>query len=129
MDSVIHTSAVEYLNLHPSSDGLKGSQAVEAIVEEITSPKASLGLLDLPREIRDEIYTILFLSENQIIYPSKSRAKYISEATGLLRANSKIYREVVEILYGQNMFQIRGDPAFMAPEFLNLLIFQTRKEG
>lgn len=102
------------------------SYEVEVIsIDEIPNRK---GFLNLPREIRDEIYGLFFLSDEKIVYPSRSRARSISEAINLLRANKQVYSEAVDILYGQNMFQIRGDPAFMAPELLNLLIFQRRKD-
>jgi hypothetical protein len=116
---------MENLNLNRTGDTATAQAIVIDVGETISAP---LGFLDLPREIRDEIYSLLFLSENRIVYPSKARAGSISEAIQLLQMNRTIYSEVVEILYGHNMFQIRGDPAFMAPELLNLLIFQRRKE-
>lgn len=90
-------------------------------VEEVTPPCL---LLDLPREIRDHIYSLIFLS-NGPIYPSRDRAG-IAEYLGLLRTCQRIYSEVVETLYGRNTFQIRGEPRWKAPELLNLLGFQRR---
>lgn len=122
------TSEMENLKLDSFSD----FQTTQAVVIDISEGEetisAPLGFLDLPREIRDEIYRLLYLSENRIVYPSKARAESISASINFLRANRKIYAEAVEILYAQNMFQIRGNPAFIAPELLNLLIFQRRKE-
>ena len=80
--------------------------------------------LDLPREIRDHIYILMFLSDVPV-YPSKDRAG-ISEYLGVLRTNRQIYSEAVEILYSQNTFQIRGTPGWKAPELLNLLSSQRR---
>jgi hypothetical protein len=124
MESTIYASDVAKLSLSPGNC----LNAPQLRIEEIRSPITSLGFLNLPREIRDEIYGLLFLAEGRIVYPSKSRAGSISEAINLLRTNKQIYSEAVEILYGQNMFQIRGDPAFKAPELLALLIFRKRKE-
>ncbi|KAE8449606.1 hypothetical protein EG329_007936 [Mollisiaceae sp. DMI_Dod_QoI] len=81
-------------------------------------------LLELPREIRDQIYTLMFLSSGPV-YPSRDRAG-IADYLGLLRTNQHIYSEVVEILYGRNTFQIRGEPRWKAPELLNLLSSQRR---
>ena len=86
-------------------------------VEEVEDP--SLCFLDLPREIRDEIYSLLFVSESPM-YPSKHRAR-VADQIALLRTNRKIYSEAVEVLYGKNTFQIRGEPRWAAPEFLHLL--------
>jgi len=112
------------LNLEPRAN-LKDSVETTLEVDEATS---ILSFLDLPREIRDEIYSLVFLSPNMPVYPSKARAGPISEAINLLRTNRQIYSEAVETLYGQNMFQIRGHPAYMAPDFLNLVIFRRRKD-
>jgi hypothetical protein len=84
-----------------------------------------LGFLNLPREIRDQIYTLIFHSKTPI-YPSKTRAG-ISEFRGLLRANRQIYTEAVQVLYGSNTFQIRGNPSRMSVDFLFLLIIQRRE--
>lgn len=99
-----------------------------SVIEFEGSIPPSGYFLSLPREIRNQIYCLLFLSDNGTIYPSKSRARPASDAINLLRANRQIYSEAVEILYGQNMFQIRGDPTFMAPQLLNLLVSQSRKD-
>ncbi|KAH8805828.1 hypothetical protein F5884DRAFT_460682 [Xylogone sp. PMI_703] len=85
-----------------------------------------IGFLDLPLEIRDQIYRLLFLKDEPI-YPSLTRSG-ISESTALLRTNRQIYAEAVAVLYGQNAFLIRSAPAWKAPEFLNLLIAQRRDE-
>ncbi|RFU31534.1 hypothetical protein B7463_g4819, partial [Scytalidium lignicola] len=87
---------------------------------------SGIGFLDLPLEIRDQIYRLLFLKDAPI-YPSLSRAE-ISESTAFLRTNRQIYAEAVAILYGQNVFLIRSTPAWKAPEFLNLLITQRRDD-
>lgn len=73
----------------------------------------------LPREIRDQIYALAFL-KNGTIYPNKERAG-ISEYIALLLVNRIIYAEAVQILYGWNIFQIRGVLARngKSPEFLN----------
>lgn len=104
---------------------MKTPQESKASIEETTITRS---FLNFPREIRDEIYSLLFISDDRVVYPSKSRAKSISEAINFLRANKQIYSEAVTVLYSQNMFQIRGDPAFKAPELLNLLVFQRRKD-
>jgi hypothetical protein len=82
------------------------------------------SFLDLPREIRDQIYTLIFRRSSKI-YPSKSRSgvlPYIS----LLRTSRQVYLEIIPILYGGNVFQVRGDPRWASPEFLNLVSCQNR---
>ncbi|KAK0123991.1 hypothetical protein ONS95_008980 [Cadophora gregata] len=91
-------------------------------VEEMKSQE--LHLLNLPREIRDTIYDVMFVVDGPL-YPSKERAG-VADYISLLRTNRQVYTEVVEVLYGRNMFQIRGTPAWTAPEFLNLLSSQRR---
>jgi hypothetical protein len=89
--------------------------------EEVREP---LGFLDLPREIRDQIYDLILVSSKRI-YPSKNQAT-ISPCLGILRTNRQIYHETVVILYSENTFQIRGTPGWKSPEFLNLLSCQRR---
>jgi len=93
-------------------------------IEEIEL-ESHLSFLDLPREIRDQIYRLVFHFDKPI-YPSKDRAG-ISEFLGLLRANRQIYAEAVGVLYGSNTFQIRGNPSWMSVDFLFLLIIQRRE--
>lgn len=106
-----------------SLEAAKSSNDVILQVEEI---QPLPGFLDLPREIRDHIYCLLFLAEGNI-YPSKERAG-ISEYLALLRTNHQVYAEAIEVLYGRNTFQIRSTPAREAPTLLNLLCSQ-RREG
>ncbi|KAH7389032.1 hypothetical protein BKA64DRAFT_711139 [Cadophora sp. MPI-SDFR-AT-0126] len=80
--------------------------------------------LNLPREIRDAIYGIMFVVDGPL-YPNKERSGVL-DFMSLLRTNRQIYAEAVEILYGRNTFQIRGTPGWRAPEFLNLLSSQRR---
>lgn len=92
--------------------------------KDFSESQRSAQFLDLPREIRDSVYVLLFLSDIPI-YPSQDRAK-ISEYLGLLRTNHRIYAEAIEVLYGRNTFQARGNPAQKSTEFLNLLSSQRR---
>ncbi|KAN0099634.1 hypothetical protein V8E51_013409 [Hyaloscypha variabilis] len=102
---------------------LESTKAKDVIlqVEEVEPPPK---FLDIPREIRDHIYCIIFLADGNL-YPSKEQAG-ISEYLGLLRTNHQIYSEAVEILYGRNTFQIRSTPARESPTLLNLLCSQRR---
>ncbi|RDL40953.1 uncharacterized protein BP5553_00932 [Venustampulla echinocandica] len=109
----------------PSPELLKPSSS-KCITHQVRPVDPSLGFLDIPREIRDEIYGFLFHSDSPI-YPSNSRAG-ISPFTSLLRTNKQIYAEAVEVLYGSNTFQIRGDPAWKSVELLNLVGTQTRND-
>jgi hypothetical protein len=111
--------AVGRLSLQPA-EGFS-SKDVILQVEEV---RPLLGFLDLPREIRDHIYCIMFLVDGNM-YPSRERAG-ISQFLGLLRTNHQVYSEVVEILYGRNTFQIRSTPARDSPTLLNLLCSQRR---
>ena len=95
---------------------------------ELTDVGSPLTFVFLPREIRDQIYRLLFLARDRVIYPNQVRAGTVSEAINFLRTSHQVYSEAVLILYGQNTFQIRGDPAFKAPELLNNVIFQRKKE-
>jgi hypothetical protein len=100
---------------------VSSSKVVLLQVEEVQS---SIELLNLPREIRDYIYCLMFLADGHM-YPSKERAG-ISEYLGLLQANHQVYSEVIDVLYGRNTFQIRSVPAQEAPALLNLLSSQRR---
>jgi hypothetical protein len=102
----------------------KALKLVTLQVEEI-EVQPPLSFLDLPREIRDQVYRLVFHFEKPI-YPSKERAG-ISEFLGLLRANRQIYAEAIQTLYGSNTFQIRGNPSWMSVDFLFLLIIQRRE--
>ncbi|CZT02095.1 hypothetical protein WAI453_002621 [Rhynchosporium graminicola] len=84
------------------------------------------NFLHLPREIRDLIYSLLFVVDG-LLYPNRERSG-MAEYIALLRTNRQVYAESLEILYGRNTFQIRGTPAWSAPEFLNMLGSQ-RREG
>ncbi|TVY59594.1 hypothetical protein LSUE1_G008572 [Lachnellula suecica] len=84
-----------------------------------------LKFLSLPREIRDQVYNLIFHSKTPI-YPSKARAG-ISEFLGLLRVNRQTYAEAIQVFYGSNTFQVRGDPSWMSVDFLFLLIMQRRE--
>ncbi|KAH7323987.1 hypothetical protein BKA65DRAFT_77944 [Rhexocercosporidium sp. MPI-PUGE-AT-0058] len=99
------------------------SKMITHKVEEI-SPLEGSCFLDLPRELRDAIYSVIFVVDGPL-YPNRERAR-MADYIALLRTNRQIYAEAVEILYGRNTFQIRGTPAWTAPEFLNLLGSQRR---
>jgi hypothetical protein len=101
----------------------KGSRSKDVILQ-VEEVQLSIEFLDLPREIRDHIYCLMFLADDHM-YPSKERAG-ISEYLGLLRTNHQVYSEVIEILYGRNTFQIRSIPTQEAPTLLNLLSSQRR---
>lgn len=91
-------------------------------IEEILPPICKF--LNLPRELRDAIYKLICLS-NENIYPNHSRSQ-IADHLGLFRTNHQIYSEIIPIFYSQNTFQIRGTPAWKIPEILNLLSSQKR---
>jgi hypothetical protein len=101
--------------------GESDKTVVSLHVEEI---QVALEFLDLPREIRDSIYSIMFF-RHHCMYPSKEGAG-ISAYLGLLGTNRQVYSEAIMILYGRNTFQIRGTPAWKATEFLNLVASQRR---
>jgi len=115
------------LLIHPSDPvgrlSLEATKAKEVIllVKEVQPPPR---FLDLPREIRDHIYCLMFLVHENV-YPSKERAG-MAEYLSLLRTNRQIYSEAVEVLYGRNTFQIRSTPAQELLSFLNLLCSQRR---
>ncbi|KAG0646450.1 hypothetical protein D0Z07_7348 [Hyphodiscus hymeniophilus] len=88
---------------------------------EVTEPHC---FLDFPREIRDLIYAMIFISKEPI-YPSRDRAP-VAPYMSFLRANKQIYTEILPFLYGKNTFQIRGTPAFKSPAFLNFLHSQRQ---
>src|SRR5271156_5108071 len=102
MSEVIHSHVALNSFSHLSLDPGKGKEDVTSYIEEVHS---STKFLEMPREIRDHIYSLMFLSDEPI-YPSKDRSS-ISEYLGILRTNHQIYSEAVEVLYGRNTFQIR----------------------
>ncbi|KAF4634852.1 hypothetical protein G7Y89_g3248 [Cudoniella acicularis] len=77
--------------------------------------QTAFRFLDLPREIRDEVYRIPFKSSNMIY---ASRQSGISDYLSLLRANRQIYSEAAEMLYSYNTFYI---PASLAEDFFLVL--------
>jgi hypothetical protein len=100
----------------------KGPKDVTTSIDEVIP---SYGFLDFPREIRDLIYALMYISEEPI-YPSKERAS-VSSYMNMLQVSKQIYSEILPFLYGKNTFQIRGHPAYKCPEFLNLLYSQRRQ--
>lgn len=122
MAEIFHSEVSPIAITNLSIEAASSSSKVTLVqVEEVHS---TCYFLELPREVRDQIYSLIFLSDGPI-YPSRSRSG-IAEYLGLLRTNQHIYSEVVEILYGRNTFQIRGEPRWKAPELLNLLSSQRR---
>jgi hypothetical protein len=101
-------------------------EALEGISNEAPVPVSSFPFLDLPAEIRTLVYEFMFVSECPI-YPTRFRAG-IYPFINLLRANRQIYAEAINTLYGENTFQIRGDPAFRSAEFLHFISEQRRHE-
>jgi hypothetical protein len=119
MDLLAQPLTVESLSLEATKS--PGPKDVILQVEEVQTP---IGFLGLPREIRDQVYCIVFLADGNM-YPSRERAG-IAEYLGLLRTNQLVYSEVVEILYRRNTFQIRSIPTRETPTLLNLLCSQRR---
>lgn len=115
------TTSVVSSSIEEMNPSLEGSKVMLVQVEEVNPTSL---LLELPREVRDHVYSLIFLSDGPM-YPSRDRAG-IAEYLGLLRTCQQIYSEVVEVLYGRNTFQIRGEPRWKAPELLNLLSSQRR---
>lgn len=76
-------------------------------VEEIRPMKSYF--LNLPREIRDTIYNVMFVVDEPL-YPNRERAG-MAAYIALLRTNRQIYAKAVETLYGKNTSQILGTPA------------------
>jgi hypothetical protein len=107
---------------HTPDQSLRASKDVSMSIGEVVP---SYSFLDFPREIRELIYAIMFISEEPI-YPSRDRA-CVSPYVNMLRTNNQIYAEILPFLYGKNTFQIRGYPAYKCPEFLNLLYSQRRQ--
>jgi hypothetical protein len=106
-----------------SLEAAKGTSSKDVILQ-VEEVQPSIGFLDLPREIRDYVYCLMFFADGHM-YPSKERAR-VSEYLSLLTTNHQVYSEVVDILYGRNTFQIRSIPARGAPTLLNLLSSQRR---
>ncbi|KAH9215879.1 hypothetical protein DL95DRAFT_132343 [Leptodontidium sp. 2 PMI_412] len=119
-DNALHS--VSRLSLEQKDTPTESSKMMILQVEEVL-PVGS-HFLNLPREIRDAIYSVMFVVDGPL-YPNKERAG-MADYIALLRTNRQVYAEAVEILYGRNTFQIRGTPAWTAPELLNLLGSQRR---
>ncbi|KAL2062628.1 hypothetical protein VTL71DRAFT_5700 [Oculimacula yallundae] len=123
-DVALHSLSRLSFNEKDMAPAPESKKMITLHVEEMRSPMSNF--LDLPREIRDIIYSLIFIVDGPL-YPNRERAG-MADSIALLRTNHQIYAEAVAILYGWNTFQIRGTPAWSAPEFLNLLGSQ-RREG
>ena len=118
----VSLDSVSYPSFHPTSMSTESSKTMILHVEETVLQESYF--LNLPREIRDVIYTVMFVVDGPL-YPNRERAG-VADFVSLLRTNRQVYAEAVQILYGRNTFQIRGTPAWTSPEFLNLLSSQRR---
>jgi hypothetical protein len=101
-----------------------GEIGTKNVILHLEPVKKALGFLDLPREIRDYVYEIMFLKEEPL-YPSLERAG-IAPYLGFLQTNHQVYAEAIDVLYSRNTLQIRAHPAWKSPELLNLIASQKR---
>jgi hypothetical protein len=62
------------------------------------------SFLGLPKEIRDQIYTLMFLRLSKIL--ARSGLSGFSQYINLLRVSRQIYPECIIVLYGLNTFLI-----------------------
>jgi hypothetical protein len=97
MSEVIHSHVALNSFSDLSLDLGKGKEDVTSYVEEVHS---NAKFLEIPREIRDHIYSLMFLSDEPI-YPSKDRSS-ISEYLGILRTNHQIYSKSEVAQHGQH---------------------------
>ncbi|KAI9721201.1 MAG: hypothetical protein M1812_002362 [Candelaria pacifica] len=76
---------------------------------EVATTKAQpFRLLDLPRELRDQIYQHSLVTNGYIEHPAKYKFQSIPElGVNLLRTSRQIHDEASQVLYGYNTFQIR----------------------
>ena len=118
----VSLGSVSYPSFHQTSMSTESSKTMILHVEETVLQESYF--LNLPREIRDAIYTVMFVVDGPL-YPNRERAG-VADFVSLLRTNRQVYAEAIQILYGRNTFQIRGTPAWTSPEFLNLLSSQRR---
>lgn len=86
----------------------------------------NMGFLDLPREIRDLIYKLMFFPQHHQpfdpMHPDSCARLDISQFTSLLLTNHQIYHESIEILYTYTTFQLHLRSAH---EFMYMLAHQT----
>jgi hypothetical protein len=70
-------------------------------LQDATMPTSFLGL---PKEIRDQIYTLMFLRLSKIL--ARSGLSGFSQYINLLRVSRQIYPECIIVLYGLKTFLI-----------------------
>ncbi|KAI9701130.1 MAG: hypothetical protein M1836_001799 [Candelina mexicana] len=76
--------------------------------EAATGKPQPFRFLDLPRELRDQIYQHSLVSDGYIQHPAKYKFQAIPElGVNLLRTCRQIHNEASQVLYGYNTFQIR----------------------
>lgn len=73
-----------------------------------------VGFMDLPGELRNQVYVLAFKSKQQIDFKNR---KGFSRSAALLRVNRVIYNEARNILYGENRFIFDQDTHKIGPYY------------
>ena len=74
------------------------------------SPRRPTGFLDLPTEIRLQIYRYCLVSEDPIrLYVFEFKRSIPCYKNSLLLVSKKVGLEALDVLYGDNIFQLSFD--------------------
>ncbi|KAL9109009.1 MAG: hypothetical protein Q9227_006249 [Pyrenula ochraceoflavens] len=80
----------------PKTSTLSSSMGAKAVGTKFK------GFLDLPDDIREAIYRLVFVSKDQI---NLSKRERLDRTAALLRTCRQVYDEACPILYGENVFE------------------------
>lgn len=80
-------------------------KATESSPEQSTN-KTRITFLDLPGELRNEIYKLLLVSQTAFISVHRPHSQE-TIAGNILRVNKQIYNEASSVLYGGNTFILK----------------------
>lgn len=73
-------------------------------VDNVVPTRSRLGLLDLPSELRLNIYRHLLVSPRKKIFVRGPKYPYRRPEVAILRTSRLIYREAFDVFYGENVF-------------------------
>lgn len=80
-----------------------------APVSASRSPGRRAGFLDLPAEIRNDIYRQVLVQEEPVDFPLSTSSDRPNLSAALLATCRQINEEAAQILYGDNRFVLRRD--------------------
>ncbi len=106
------------LKLYPSSSW---SPPLDTLLLPLAPPKSNCCFFKLPRELRDEIYSLIYARPPFLRFDNPGYPLNLCFGTALLRTCSQIHTEATEVLYGTNYFvfgyQHREHGSYWAPDW------------